>query len=50
MRTLRRAIDAAEKTANRNCSLLMAWEQENVKRMPPGLIFRKAMALRRLYP
>ena len=39
---------AAVKTAVRNWSLLTAWEQLKVKRMPPGCIFSKAFLLSRV--
>lgn len=47
MRTWRWDCAAAENTASRNWSLLTACEQENVKRMPPGLILENARALSR---
>ena len=42
------AMAAAEKTVVRNSSFVTACEQENVKRMPPGLICEMARALSRL--
>lgn len=50
MRTRRPDMAAAVKTARRNCSLLMACEQEKVKSTPPGAIFSKAAALSLRYP
>ena len=50
MRTLRPDCAAALNTASLKFSLLTTWEQENVNKIPPGLIFSKAFALSFLYP
>ena len=48
IRTLRPAMAAAEKTVVRKSSFETACEQEQVKRMPPLLIYDSARALSRL--